>query len=675
MQKRSAVDNKVQIADQPSPPNRRYTAGENHANVGSHEQAVDGAVSFDSRPVDSVNHTGSRGKDHDSDDMEEGWDADEEEWDAVVRRIEAKKDSKSTSDQAIDDIMALYAKPDKSGIHNAKIVKSNNIGSNYVGSNDTRSYNVGSNSVDSVNVEANSMRPKNFGSISDEPNFDIFHPKLIPGEKLMEIPEIEVSPFLNKHTASATGNGVDETQDGEEDVTIAKDAEILFSAPPVNWQGYKEKVVSTERAESENKSMVNDSKEITSLSHSVKDIKIGKADAEQDDCRNGDGAMTLEELENIGADLEFEFEEEQEIAEFEEIDNDSLSLKFAPIHEQETAPSTPIVNQLNRDSIKSDQDTDKTSRGYKAHSVNIYEKDIGMPLSFAFSGLSGNNRRQRFDVQDISTADFGRSDSFHSFSPRILSNLDINKGSYLTNTSVQSKNNENQDIGPSGAHTETHGSNQEQDVKSVSDPIFESSLTDEVITFPDRNLTNKRIPIISYKMTNSPEKKYPEDNDIFEANSLEPSYSQNHEEKSEIFAFRKLRNIFENEQPDTPRTEYLSEIIRKNNSENRRRFKSSDSLDENSNEIIVDNSAVFGRQMSTQSSEQDSFLNSSNSRVKSNYGSYNGEQDHLHSTTESDLSLFDDFDFSSSISKSKVSEIHVVNTIYDGCTLYISFTL
>ena len=650
IQKPSAVDDKVQTSDQPSPPNRRYTAGEDRTVDDSYKQAIDGAVSFDPMPVDSVNHIGSHGNEvHDSDDE---WDADEEEWDAVVRRIKAKKSfSETTSDPNIDDVMALYAKPDKRGIHNPKTVESNNVGSNFVGLNDHRSYNVGSNIGGSINVESNSMKSNNVGSINDEPNFDILHSKLIPGEKLMEIPESEVSPFLNKHEAKKG-----------EDVPIERDAEILLSASPVNWPGCKEKVESDEQVESENRSMGNDSKEVTKLNKWVKDIEINKADEEQGDCRNDDGAMTLEELENIGADLEFEFEEEQEIAELEEIDSDPLSLKFAPIHEQETAPSTPIVNQLNRDSITTEQDSSKTSHGYKARTVNIYENDTSMPLSFAFSGLSGSNRRQKFKVQDLSTAEFGGFDGFHSFSPRVLSNVDLDKGSYLTKASVQSNNNENPDLAPSSVHAEAHGSSQEHNIKSVSDPVFENSSTDEIIAFPDRNLTNKRIPIISYKSTNSPEKKHPEDHDAFEANSQEPSYTQNHEDRGEIFAFRKLRNIFENEQPDTPRTEYLSEIIRKNNSEGRRRFKSSESLDENSNEISINNTSVFGRQTSSRSSEHDSFFNSSNSRMKSNYGSYKGEKDSLHNTTESDLSSFDDFDFSSSISKPKVSEMYVVDT-------------
>ena len=475
----------------------------------------------------------------------------------------------------------------------------------------------------------------------------IYRPRVIPGEKVMEIPESVVSPTSSRSGDNVNGDVTDQSQKVfqrvDEDVIVAKDLETLLSASPGNGSTYLENVDSDKQAYRVNDSPAKLSKDIIDLSGFVKGIQIGDSNDEGPSIKgNGDEAMTLEELQNIGEDLEFEFEDEPEIGEtmFEDKDDDLLSLKFAPIKVQETAPSSPSVNQNleNQNFPKINEEKYEPSHANKARAVNVYESESSMPRSFGFPDLSGNNRRQMFNVQDISNQDFGGMGGLHSFSPRILNSIGVNKGSERMGNSLDSGRNES----PSHRlkNNQANKSDELQPVRSEKDTAIDRSAPEEiVIAFPDRSLTSKRIQIISYR-ADSPVKKHHDDHDIIVKNSQDASNSHEDEEKDGRFAFRNLRSIFETQEPRTPRTEYLSEIIKKNNTEGRKRLKSWESIDENANEYTASKASCTRQEMSID-----------NGRISNG----NSKRENHASVAESDLSSVDDFDFSSIISKQTVS--------------------
>ena len=100
--------------------------------------------------------------------------------------------------------------------------------------------------------------------------------------------------------------------------------------------------------------------------------------------------------------------------------------------------------------------------------------------------------------------------------------------------------------------------------------------------------------------------------------------------------FNKLRSVFEYERPETPRTEYLSEIIKKNTDGGRRRnqMNSAADLDVKSNNINN-----FERRKAVR--------DCTNDKVNSGEDLDNGFGGYQASIAESDLSSVDDFDFSS----------------------------
>ena len=660
MSMRLAADDEEQIAEQPVQPSRKYIKAESHTNGISSEQADGNRAMFDSLPIDNTNHIGARESNEDKESSDiglslmrsalvssagsditlEGIEEEHERYDLDVKDLtvepidERDSCSENSSDAVVNDILALYAKPDKTG-----------------------------NRTTSGSVESTS---------------NLFRPKFIPSERLVEIPESEVSRLWDKNEEIEIGDDDGSSLNTREDTIISKDTETLLQASPVSWSNYPENTEPDQNLDSGRISPPKDGNEIVDLSELVRGIQIGEADEKSNDFGNDNEAMTLEELENIGADLEFEFEDEQEIVELDETDKDLPSLKFAPIHEQETAPSTPIVSQsgLNRDSKKADAEEGKPLGGDKARTVNIYEYESGMPRSFAFPGLSGNNRRQMFNVQNISATDLAGFDGFHSFSPRILTRVDMSNGSYLAKESTEPDKKGSDALVSRGVHVEENGTDQDKSIRMELNTGLDRGLSDDgMVTFPNRNLPNKRIPIISYR-SDSPEKKQHGDSESAENSSQGLNNSENCESRSDLFAFHKLRNIFENEQPGTPRTEYLSEIIKKNNTEGRRRFKSSESLDENANEIGLKSSFVIREGLrrfkssegmdenadksdlkSVEGEKHHSVVENGNNKKMHSYRSYNGSS--RHSTTESDLSSFDDFDFSSSITKSMVSKTRV----------------
>jgi len=620
---RIAMDDSAQMADQPGLHDQQYFSSSTRIAESSSLHAVDTIGSFDRQSVDRANHIPSNENKVDSDDARmpfmkntlldsaaDGYrknriEKDVEKDSAVGPNELTRESSENHSDAVVDDILALYAKPDKSGIHKLR---------------------------------------------GDKSNDDIFLPKLLPNET--EIPETDVSLLAEQE---AERNKIEPTFAekfiGEDDVIIEKEAETLLLASPLSWYDYPKDSESCEQIRSEKRSTPTDDEEVVDLSSYVQSIQIGEDDQEPDRNENSDGGMTLEELQNIGADLEFEFDDEQEVAELEEVETDTPLLKFAPIEVQETAPSSPVPssNMLNKDSIDATIEGDRPHNDDEGNAVNTYKPSI--PRSFGFPGLSGTNRRQMFKVQDISTADSGGFDGFHSFSPKILSSIDMNKGSLHTRDSVESDIRGSNDAKIRNLNAEKNETDQNFVVgKDLSQTSPRNSSDYHTITFPDRRLSNKRIPVISYK-ADSPEKKSHDDYEFSEINSQEESSTRNDEANSDVFTFHKLRSIFEYEPPGTPRTEYLSEIIRKNNTEVRRRFQSSESVDENSNEIGMNSSTGMMRETTGERKEYDSLVGSSTNGTKNNSSYFKIKRDDRHSVAESDLSSFEDFDFSSSISK------------------------
>ena len=626
---RIAMDDNVQMADQPGLHDREYSTSSMRITESSSLHTVDTKGSFHSHSVDRANRIPYNENNLDSDDAGMPFVEDslfdpaangcrknrtvEDVEESVVGPMESTQTSSGHhSDAVLDDILALYAKPDK-GIH---------------------------------------LR-------HDKSNDDIFLPKFLPNET--EIPETEVSPSAEqgaeRNEMEAT---VAEQLIVEDDEIIAEEPETLLRASPYSWSDYPKDEDSSEQIHREKRSTPTDDEEVVDLSSFVKSIQIGEDDKEPSPNENSDGGMTLEELQNIGADLEFEFDDEQKVAELEEVDTDTPLLKFAPIEVQETAPSSPVPsnNLVNKDAMDATIERDKPPTADKGNAVNIYEPNI--PRSFGFPGLSGTNRRQMFKVQDISTTDFGGFDGFHSFSPRILSSLEMNRESHHTREPIGSDNRGRNDAKIRKWNAETNETDQKYIVgKDLSSTSPRNSSDYQTITFPDRNLSNKRIPVISYR-ADSPEKKSHDDHDFVEIASQEERSTRNDEANSDMFTFHKLRNIFEYEPPGTPRTEYLSEIIRKNNTEVRRRFKSSESLDENSNEISMSSSTGMMRETTGERKEYNSVVGSSTNGTKDNYSYSKVKRDDRHSVAESDLSSFEDFDFSSSISKRTVSAVAVI---------------
>lgn len=343
----------------------------------------------------------------------------------------------------------------------------------------------------------------------------------------------------------------------------------------------------------------------------------------------------LEEFESFGDDLEFEFDEyEPEIAEvtIEEKDEDLLSLRYAPIQRQETAPSSPSLDNKNN----------------KGRSVNVCEKDSTIPKTAKDPTVpklplfTGNNRRQRFDVQDISDNKIG---GFHNYSPKLLTRHSFNENCELK---VLSTSNSTIEDTP---RSDSSYENEAEIITAVSNTRGGSenqTPREEVLNFPERSITNKRIPIISYR-SGSPEKRE-RTSDV-----MDPKVSLNHvemksgkqtregtSEDSLLPTVHNLRSIFEHQRLDTPRTEYLSEIIKKNNTEGRKRIKSTENYPEARREDIEKRFSVK-RDLSVEDERQ----------MKVEANDYQSSV-----TTESDLSSTDDFDFSSSISRVKVGCFH-----------------
>lgn len=510
----------------------------------------------------------------------------------LPNELDAKDLVNGTSNVVNEDIMALYARPDKSS------------------------------------------RQKS------TPNLDIYRPRIIPGEKLEEIPESAVSsPSTLRSPDFLSGDASHNHTEVKEDVIIVNETEQFFASPSMDESDGLEKLTENESNASDLKDSPN--KDINSLGSLVNSLQIAEKDDELSNETKWDDAMTLEELENVGEDIEFEYEDEPEIAETMLKDDDVLSLKFAPIKQQETAPSSPSVNQNHENLNKTETVKHEALRGNKAHSVNLYESDTTMPRSFGFLGLSSNNRRQRFNVQEISNPKPAGFDGFHSFSPKIMNSLNSNAsprtndvGGYNSASVLQT-----------GLSAGTMNTNSPVKTKQEMSIDIKSS-DDNIIVFPDRNLTSKRIPVISYS-AESPAKKHnndkndDDDDDMIRAKSADNSQADG--EKGENFTFRNLRSIFEHQQQSSPRTEYLSEIIKKNNNEGRKRMQS---LDENSNEVETNKIADKIR---PDANIEDTF-GVGNNQLNRRYCSK--ENSNLR-TIENDL--IDDFDFSSMISRQIVS--------------------
>ena len=530
--------------------------------------------------------------------------------------VEKKEEDSNDSKAVIDDIHALYAKPDKRD----------------KGGNRSR---------------------------------------IIPGEKLENILESDVShvPSSSKHMGDAATKPSRSQEQTARVEVVAESADATMSAaPPSSGLGLSEEI----EVEGANENALDDifERDVNCLSSFMKSMRVDEEESGRS--RDGSGTwdnqgdepMTLEELQGIGEDLEFEFEDEPEMADtvLKETDEDVSSLKFAPIKEQETAPSSPCVNQTTShiDTVRPDAEKIHLSQVDKARAANVYESDHSVPRSFGFSPLSVDNKRQRFAVQNVSNQSLNTFEGFHSFSPKIMNGLPKNESPdcMKERTMPDSQEDDNSYLGFSrdGSVDRTESRKTRSDL--TTDSI---SYDSNVLVLPNRNLTDKRIPVISYRADDNIEKETLHGDDEDEQRSgygLKSSgYSKPGEDNGDKYAFRNLRSIFEHQQATSPRTEYLSEIIKKNKADGRRRLHSSESLDENSNEIDAKEEFRLRRGTKNERNEQ---LNSSgvcaSNRSKEN-GGRNGNARSFLSTAENDLSPIDDFDFSSNISKRTVSRL------------------
>ena len=346
---------------------------------------------------------------------------------------------------------------------------------------------------------------------------------------------------------------------------------------------------------------------------------------------------TLRGIEPIQDDLEFEFEDEPELAEpdMQEIDNDSTTLKFAPIKLQETAPSTPSVD-VKQNPQNKDEQYGQADRG---RVFNVYETNPTFPRPFGHSLSTSNNRRQRFEVKDVTDTEINTGAGFQNFSPRILSGSKMMTGDAPT-FGFQADNSSKD------SHPITEQENKinlSSDDRAMDDRNT-NGINDSILVLPDRNLTAKRIPIVSYR-AGSPEKGFRDGNEIvrdIEEMAASNRKKQEEDGNADRSAFRNLRSIFEHQRQGTPKTEYLSEIIKKNNSEGRRRLRSTDSVDDAEEEAASHVTAINGVEAGNKYGRHGKQNFSISPRYPLNLG-------------ESDLSSTDDFDFSSIRSKPKVT--------------------
>ena len=487
----------------------------------------------------------------------------------------------------------------------------------------------------SFGIKLGNFRPR----YEREGDVEFGHDNSVSEMRLSEVAETKGEEFrrgescdVRTESHELSSSGYHDSFDGKE---IEEIRETSFSGAPAGS-------IDSESVDENNEEPVFAQKELFGLSSLMHRTNIGKNGNNNDDelpSFNEDTSndvntsilSDLQESEAFADDLEFEFDEDEpEIAEttVEEKDEDLLSLKFAPIQMQETAPSSP-----NLDSKKN-----------KACSRNFYEKDPTIlriakdPIVPKLPLFTGNNRRQRFDVQDISDDKIG---GFQNYSPKLLT-----KHSFNENTEAKVLSTSKSTVGD----TPRSGSSYESEtdviynLKNTSEGSENQTLREEVLNFPERSITNKRIPIISYK-AGSPEKRDGNSDVMDPKLSLKhvetKSVNENNERRNEdslLPTVHSLRSIFEHQRLDTPRTEYLSEIIKKNNTEGRKRIKSTESYADTRTEGIEKRFSVK-RDLSVDDERHGKV----------------GANDYQSSvTTESDLSSTDDFDFSSSISRAKV---------------------
>ena len=472
-----------------------------------------------------------------------------------------------------------------------------------------------------------------------EEDVDLGHDNSVSEMRLSEIAETRGEEFrrgenddVRTESHGLSSSGYQDSFDGKE---IEEIRETSFSGAPAG-------LVESESVDENDEEPVFAQKELFGLSSLMHRTNIGKNESNNEkelpsfneDTSNDVNTSILSDLqesESFADDLEFEFDEDEpEIAEItvEDKDEDLPSLKFAPIQMQETAPSSPNLENKNN----------------RARSRNVYDKDPTIsriakdPVVPKLPLFTGNNRRQRFDVQDISDDKIG---GFQSYSPKLLT-----KHSFNENTEAKVLSTSNSTVGDTSRSGSCYESETDviYDFKNTSEGSENQTPREEVLNFPERSITNKRIPIISYK-GGSPINR--------DGNSdvMDPKLSLNHvetksgkennerrNEDSLLPTVHSLRSIFEHQRLDTPRTEYLSEIIKKNNTEGRKRIKSTESYADTRREDIEKRFSVK-RDLSVDDERHGKV----------------GTNDYQSSvTTESDLSSTDDFDFSSSISRAKV---------------------
>eukprot|EP00794_Sanderia_malayensis_P015946 gene15946-17549_t len=337
-------------------------------------------------------------------------------------------------------------------------------------------------------------------------------------------------------------------------------------------------------------------------------------------------------------DLEFEFEEEPEVEE----DEVTSPLKFAPIRIQEIATSY-VFEDERKDGFVEDEKTMYNT--VNEASVSIQERqrvevaDVAVKEPMRSSASSNEERRVMCFAED----------EFEDKNDTKVYSLELNSKMQRDDVYTRQLSRDNIPVGngksPIAPRLPPIATPLPPvEVNSVSQKL---SITDEssVLQLPDRSLTKKRFNIISYEGNNmhenqvqrefgliKPLKKVNAENNGL-ARTSHDEHLHEHDEPDHLKStFNKLRSIFEFQRPVEPKSEYLSEIIKKNTDLGRRRGHGDHANNHHSRSLI---------KLQDRPTKQDS------SGYKMEEIEMRASLEYQPSTAESDISSVDDFDFSS----------------------------
>ena len=355
-------------------------------------------------------------------------------------------------------------------------------------------------------------------------------------------------------------------------------------------------------------------------------------------------------------DLEFEFDDEPEEVQV----NDLIfaPLKFAQIRNQET-PTHVATDEATNGLPQNENQVDLPQ--------DLLSEDNHIYMNGANSGsMNGTHNRQKYQVMDVLVKKPATSKYYiQNFSPKMLHTSNYMQSNEQGLTPIENIEN-NETIKPVTQETTLAAPGYGIQTQSQSEviytyvrPRFDSSDDPElsyssvhvaaagtsdtaaVLRLPDRNLTNDRFNIIDYETRNqspAPSFKHQQMGLIRPLKRVDSTQADEHEPANDDFRsnFHSLRSIFEHQRQDSPRTEYLSEIIKKNNEEGRKKSRTSGSVSESGRKVpYYQNSQATFNESKVTTNDAPGFADE---KIPDEYQA---------SIAESDLSSTSDFDFSS----------------------------